>query len=140
VASPIHWIFNKAVIVGEAASHLAVVTSGADDLAARDNEAVTRVTLDELQRVLPAVRARRLLRSVVVREQRATFSLAPGGPARPSASTAVPGFVMAGDWTDTGLPATIEGAVASGHRAADLVVAAGGAAGARTAASASRGA
>ena len=134
VASPVHWIFNKAAIVGGAATHLAIVTSGADELAASDNEAVTRLTLKELERALPAARGRRLLRSVVVREQRATFSLAPGGPARPAASTGVPGFVVAGDWTGTGLPATIEGAVASGHRAADLVIdalQAGGSRGAR---------
>jgi uncharacterized protein with NAD-binding domain and iron-sulfur cluster len=73
--------------------------------------------------VLPRARGRKLLRSVVVREQRATFSVAPGGAARPEAGTTLPGFVMAGDWTDTGLPATIEGAVVSGHHAADLVIA-----------------
>jgi len=122
VEAPIHWVFNKAAIVGEQTSHLAVVTSGADDLAAADNETVTRITLESLQRVLPRVRGRTLLRSVVVREQRATFSLAPGGPARPGAATSVPGFMLAGDWTNTGLPATIEGAVVSGHRAADLVL------------------
>jgi uncharacterized protein with NAD-binding domain and iron-sulfur cluster len=59
---------------------------------------------------------------VVVRERRATFSLAPGSPARPPTLTALAGFYLAGDWTDTGLPATIEGAVASGHRAADEVM------------------
>ena len=122
VDAPIHWVFNKSAILRDQAAHLAVVTSGADTLASSDNDAVTRLTLSQLERVLPRVRGRRLLRSVVVREQRATFSLAPGGPARPAAATAVPGFWLAGDWTDTGLPATIEGAVVSGHRAADLVL------------------
>ena len=123
VDAPIHWIFNKAAIVGEHTTHLAVVTSGADALAAAGNDEVTRLTLGHVERVLPGARGRKLLRSVVVRERRATFSLAPGGPARPAAETALPGFVLAGDWTDTGLPATIEGAVVSGHRAADLVLA-----------------
>jgi zeta-carotene desaturase len=69
------------------------------------------------------VRSARLLRSVVVREPRATFSLAPGGPRRPGTATALTGFFLAGDWTDTGLPATIESAVISGHRAAAAVLA-----------------
>ena len=62
-----------------------------------------------------------LRRAVVVREKRATFSLAPGQPARPGTRTPVPGLFLAGDWIDTGLPATIESAVVSGHRAAEAV-------------------
>lgn len=123
VDAPIHWAFNKAAIVGERATHLAVVTSGADDLAAADNDEVTRITVEHLSRALPMLRKRSVLRSVVVREHRATFSLAPGGPSRPAVSTGIGGFLLAGDWTDTGLPATIEGAVISGHRAADAVIA-----------------
>ena len=61
-------------------------------------------------------------RATVVREPRATFSLAPGQPARPSTETGVRGLWLAGDWIDTGLPATIEGAVRSGHSAADRVI------------------
>ncbi len=56
--------------------------------------------------------------ATVVRERRATFSLAPGQPPRPATLTPVRGFFLAGDWTDTGLPGTIESAVVSGHRAA----------------------
>jgi squalene-associated FAD-dependent desaturase len=122
VDAPVHWIFNKAAIVGEEATHLAVVTSAADALAAADNDTVTRVTVEQVCRVLPRARARRLVRSVVVREQRATFSVAPGGPVRPGTLTPVEGLLLAGDWTDTRLPATIEGAVVSGHRAADAVL------------------
>jgi zeta-carotene desaturase len=63
-----------------------------------------------------------MTRGVVVRERRATFSVAPGQPPRPSVETAVSGLFLAGDWIDTGLPATIEGAVMSGHLAADAVL------------------
>jgi zeta-carotene desaturase len=63
-----------------------------------------------------------LRHAVVVRERRATFSLAPGSPPRPGTRTSLAGFYLAGDWTDTGLPATIEGAVLSGHLAADAVL------------------
>jgi uncharacterized protein with NAD-binding domain and iron-sulfur cluster len=68
---------------------------------------------------VPTSRKARLLRGTVVREPRATFSLAPGQPERPATVTGLKGFLLAGDWIDTGLPATIESAVRSGHRAAD---------------------
>jgi zeta-carotene desaturase len=58
----------------------------------------------------------------VVRERRATFSLAPGNPPRPATATPVEGLFLAGDWIATGLPATIESAVASGHAAARAVL------------------
>ena len=57
-------------------------------------------------------------RAVVVRERKATFSVAPGMPARPPVRTAIPGLFLAGDWIGNDLPATIEGAVISGHAAA----------------------
>lgn len=122
VGGPMHWVFDKSAIFGSASGHLSIVASGAEDLAAMDNQAVTRAALGHLKKALPQTASRTLLRSVVVREHRATFSLAPGSPKRPGAATPVRGFYLAGDWTDTGLPGTIEGAVRSGHRAADLVL------------------
>jgi len=76
----------------------------------------------ELLDALPDVRAAKLVQATVIREPRATFSLAPGQPARPSTETGVRGFLLAGDWIDTGLPATIESAVRSGNRAADRCI------------------
>ena len=58
-----------------------------------------------------------------MRERRATFSLAPGAPPRPSTVTPLAGLFLAGDWTNTGLPATVEGAILSGRRAADAALA-----------------
>ena len=103
--------------------YVALVSSGADAMLARPNEELIQIAHDELLQALPAARAARLLRGTVVRERRATFSLAPGQPPRPAAETAVKGLVLAGDWIDTGLPATIEGAVRSGNRAAELAIA-----------------
>jgi len=122
VGGPMHWVFNKSAIYGDATAHLSIVASGARDLASADNHEVTDRAMAQLRTVLPGARGRKVLRSVVVREHRATFSIAPGQPPRPQTTTAVPGFFLAGDWTDTGLPGTIEGAVASGHRAADIVL------------------
>lgn len=122
VHGPMQWAFDRRAIVGSHAHHLSIVASGAVELARESNEAVTARAVAQLSAALPAMRQRQVLRSVVVREHRATFSLAPGGPERPAPTTPLPGFVLAGDWTDTGLPATIEGAVLSGHRAAEAVL------------------
>ncbi len=73
----------------------------------------------------PGAREAALIRATVIREKQATFSLAPGQPARPGPATPVAGLYLAGDWTDTGLPGTIESAVVSGHRAARLALARG---------------
>ncbi|MEO8482151.1 MAG: hydroxysqualene dehydroxylase HpnE [Acidobacteriota bacterium] len=122
VQGPMQWAFDRQAIVGSAVHHLSVVASGAVELVRESNEEITARAVAQLSAALPAMQQRRVLRSVIVREHRASFSLAPGGPARPDQKTALPGFVLAGDWTNTGLPATIEGAVVSGHRAAEAVV------------------
>src|SRR4029434_2686672 len=76
----------------------------------------------EVEEAIPSAHRGRLLRATVVREKRATFSLAPGAPPRPPPETAVKGLYLAGDWIDTGLPGTIESAVVSGHRAARALI------------------
>ena len=81
-------------------------------------DAIVERALQELHDALPAARLAGGKKTSVVRERRATFSLAPGQPARPAAVTPLAGFYLAGDWTDTGLPGTIESAALSGHRAA----------------------
>jgi zeta-carotene desaturase len=103
------------------ATHLSLVSSGAAAILNRTNEELIRLAHDELLDALPASRTVRLLRATVVREPRATFSLAPNEPPRPGTETGVRGLFLAGDWIDTGLPATIESAVRAGHRAAELI-------------------
>ena len=112
------WVFDKRLVFGDEFSHLSLVSSGAAEILAETNEALIRRAHQELLDALPGVRDAKLLRATVVREPRATFSLAPGQPARPSTETAVKGFLLAGDWINTGLPATIESAVRSGYMAA----------------------
>jgi squalene-associated FAD-dependent desaturase len=116
------WVFDKRDVFGGSASHLSLVSSGADRLVSLPNDQLIAAAHGELLEALPAVRPARLLRSTVVRERQATFSLAPGQPARPATVTGVRGLFLAGDWIDTGLPATIESAVRSGHRAAEAVL------------------
>jgi squalene-associated FAD-dependent desaturase len=116
------WVFDKRLVLGDDASHLSLVSSGAADILAETNIELVHRAHGELLDALPDVRAARLLQATVVREPRATFSLAPGQPARPTAETDLHGFLLAGDWTATGLPATIESAVRSGHRAAECCI------------------
>ena len=116
------WIFDKSQLAGSAWSHLSLVSSGADDVVAQSNEALIALATRELKAALPAAAQATVRRASAVREKRATFSLAPTEPPRPAAQTTLAGLVLAGDWTDTGLPATIESAVVSGHRAADDIL------------------
>jgi hydroxysqualene dehydroxylase len=112
------WVFDKRAILGDGSSHLSLVSSGATALVGQGNQELVDLAVAELTAAVPAARGAVLRRAVVVREKRATFSVAPGQPPRPPVETAIPGLFLAGDWIDTGLPATIEGAVVSGHRAA----------------------
>ena len=79
--------------------------------------------LRELAEFFPAVKDAHLEKAQVVKEVRATFSALPGLEAkRPMAETRFPNFYLAGDWTKSGWPATMEGAVRSGYLAADAVL------------------
>ena len=116
------WVFDKRALFGETSSHLSLVSSGAEAIVGRSNQEIVDLALSELSGAMPMVRSASLRHAVVVREKRATFSVAPGQPPRPPTRTGVPGLFLAGDWIDTGLPATIESAVISGHAAADAVL------------------
>jgi len=112
------WVFDKQRIVSADLSHLSLVSSGAETVVSLDNEVLSRRALDELATAIPDARRATVRHVSIVRERRATFSLSPAMPPRPPTTTPIPGFLLAGDWIDTGLPATIESAVVSGHRAA----------------------
>jgi len=116
------WVFDKRRVFGESASHLSLVASGADALAGQDTPALVAMAAREVAGAIPGARAAHLVRGTVVREKRATFSVAPGQPPRPGVTTPVAGLFLAGDWIDTGLPATIESAALAGHRAAVAIL------------------
>jgi len=116
------WVFDKRRIVGGGLSHLSMVSSGAEEIVALGNEAIAAKAVGELRGAIPAARSATIRRVSIVRERRATFSLSPSMPRRPSLTTPVDGLLLAGDWIETGLPATIEGAVVSGHAAARAVL------------------
>lgn len=114
------WVFDRRAIVGGASSHLSMIASGAETIVSMGNDELIALALADVRAALPAARAAVVRKGLAVREKRSTFSLAPDAPPRPQAETAIAGFVLAGDWIDTGLPATIESAAVSGHRAARM--------------------
>lgn len=116
------WVFDKRLVLGGQASHLSLVSSGASPLTGLANDDLIHAAHVELLDALPEIRQARLVHATVIREPHATFSLAPDQPPRPPATTPIRRLWLAGDWTDTGLPATIEGAVRSGHAAAEAAL------------------
>jgi squalene-associated FAD-dependent desaturase len=118
--SPVQWAFDRSRAASLPHGRYVVVTlSGADDLLRQSSTDLREQLLPALAELLPAARAARVERFMVTRDQAATFRQSPGSARlRPGARTAMPGLYLAGAYTDTGWPATMEGAVQSGLRAA----------------------
>lgn len=125
VGTPVQWVFDRTgPDEAPGAQRLVVSLSAAGDLARAPAARVRDLVLPALADLLPAARSATVLDVLVTREPHATFLPAPGTAAlRPAAATALPGLAVAGAWTATGWPATLEGAVRSGHSAADAVLA-----------------
>jgi zeta-carotene desaturase len=119
----VQWVFNRRKITaGERnlASHVSCVISAGREFVEMTNEQLIKIALDDLRSVYRAT-PRVPVHAVVIREKRATFSCTPEVERfRPDNATAVPNLFLAGDWTNTGLPATIEGAIVSGEKCAKL--------------------
>ena len=103
-------------------SHLELVVSVARKLIPMTQSEIVELALRELALFFPSVTDAKLLKAVVTKEMKATFSVLPGLTAkRPEARTGWPELYLAGDWVDTGWPATMEGAARSGFLAAEAV-------------------
>ncbi len=122
--SPAQWVFNRTAMAGlpGPGQHLAVSVSGARQEVTRGKPELIAQFTQELARLLPRAGAARVRRATVVKEPEATFAAAPGQAARRPGPLTSAGVLLAGAWTDTGWPATMEGAVRSGVRAARLAV------------------
>ena len=118
----VQWLFNKRKIQNTSGKggHISAVISAADAFVDLTNDELIRLTMEDLHSVYPTF-PDHPAHAVVIREKRATFSCTPATERlRPSQKTPIPNLFLAGDWTDTGHPATIEGAIVSGERCADL--------------------
>jgi squalene-associated FAD-dependent desaturase len=127
----IQWMFHKSRLQpmrtreGEksaAGSYIELVVSSSKSLIEKSRSEVVDLALAEVREFFPAARAAQLVKSTVIKEVNATYSPRPGIDAhRPPAVTAWPRVFLAGDWTATGWPATMEGAVRSGYLAAEAL-------------------
>ncbi len=123
--SPLQWVFNKSRIQGlpGPGQYLCVSMSGAWEHAPMAKEALRAMVLPELEQVFPEAATATVERFIVVKQLAATFRCTPGAQAhRLPQQTPVGNLVLAGDWTQTGWPATMESAVRSGRLAATEVV------------------
>jgi flavin-dependent amine oxidoreductase len=120
VNSPVQWVFDRTGPSGlRSGQYLAVSLSAADDYVDVPASALRKQFLPAMADLFPAVHDARVTDFFVTRERRATLRQVPGCERlRPKAATALPGLVLAGAWTDTGWPDTMEGAVRSGLNAA----------------------
>jgi squalene-associated FAD-dependent desaturase len=130
LGTTVQWVFDRTVssgarqASGPGVQYLVASLSAADDLLGRHPDELAAETVRELARLLPAARHATVLDTLVTKERTATFRAAPATAAlRPPARSRLPGLAVAGAWTDTGWPATMEGAVRSGHAAATAVLA-----------------
>jgi squalene-associated FAD-dependent desaturase len=125
VGTPVPWLFDRgspAIVPG--GQYVAVSVSAADDEQSMEPDTLREHYLRALAALLPAARGARVERCFVTREHAATFRAAPGARAlRAGPRTGLPSVVLAGSWTDTGWPATMEGAVRSGQTAAGTALA-----------------
>lgn len=131
LGSPVQWVFDRTESSGlggradgKGGQYLAVSQSAAEDEIDEPVAALRAKYLPELERLLPAARGAEVRDFFVTRERTATFAPTPGvGRLRPTARTNAPGLYLAGAWTATGWPATMEGAVRSGFSAAGAALA-----------------
>jgi hydroxysqualene dehydroxylase len=134
VGTPIQWVFDRThqsglsatptTAPGSSGQYLAVSVSAADAYIDLPVAEIRAKLMPELISLLPGVRDAHIVDFFVTRERDATFRPAPGSASlRLPAATLAPGLFVAGAWTDTGWPATMEGAVRSGNAAADALLA-----------------
>jgi squalene-associated FAD-dependent desaturase len=128
------WIFNKTSLYGTPTSgssrqeqYLQMVISASYDFLKKSRQEIIDIVLREVRQALPRAQQAELLKATVIKEAAATFSPQPGVDRwRPPQQTKVPQLFFAGDWTATGWPATMEGAVRSGYFAAQSIARAAG--------------
>jgi zeta-carotene desaturase len=118
---------NRALAPEAGGSYVELVISSSKNLIEKSRAEIIELVLAEVREFFPAARSANLVKSTVIKEVHATYSPRPGIDAhRPRAATAWPRVFLAGDWTATGWPATMEGAVRSGYLAAEALIRAAG--------------
>jgi uncharacterized protein with NAD-binding domain and iron-sulfur cluster len=123
--SPLQWVFNRSAITGDplgVGQLITISVSAAWDYVDLSREELARIFLAEMAGAFPAAGEANVLNVTVVKQREATFRCLPGaGRLRPGPVTPLANFFLAGEWTNTGWPSTMEGAVRSGQQAARSV-------------------
>jgi len=130
VGTPVQYLFDRSAAAGvpPGCQYLAVSLSGAEREMQMSVDALREQYLPAIEQLLPRARGAKVERFLATREHAATFRAAPGTAAlRPGPDSGITGLALAGSWTATGWPATLESAVLSGHAAARTALAALGA-------------
>ena len=126
----LHWMYNKSLLQpwrNSSGSYLELVVSASRRFAALERKEAIELGVKELAEFFPAVKTAKLVKAALIKEVRATFGVPPGiDRSRPGAISPWPQCFLAGDWTATGWPSTMESAVRSGHLAAEAVCSAMG--------------
>jgi zeta-carotene desaturase len=119
----IHWMYNQSRLQrGRKGHYIELVVSATRAFAALPREAAIQQAIAELAEFFPIVKEAKLEKVALVKEVRATFGVPPGiDAARPTAVSPWPNCFLAGDWTATGWPSTMESAARSGHLAAETL-------------------
>src|SRR5437667_1919487 len=133
----IQWMFHKTMFhqnrseeisrqgaepAAEAKSYIEVVISSSKTLVEKSRQEILDLAMKELAEFFPAMKSVKLVKATVIKEIHATYSVRPGlDQYRPHAKTEWPRLFLSGDWTATGWPATMEGAVRSGYLAAEAI-------------------
>jgi squalene-associated FAD-dependent desaturase len=123
--SPLQWIFNDTDLKSrnESGQHIVISLSGAWEWQDRSKQELREIFTAEMEKAFPAAVEAKIDKFTIVKMLEATFRVGPGSQqTRLSQQTPLPGFYLAGDWTDTGWPSTMESAVRSGNLAAMYVV------------------
>ncbi len=125
----IQWIFNQSsrhagsFSADHGGAYLGLVVSASDDWMKTPRQVIIDQAMEDLESLLPTARQAKLIKAIVVKEGRATFAPRPGSDAlRPGPSSPLSNFSIAGDWVQTGWPATMESAVRSGYQAAEVLL------------------
>ena len=128
--TPVQWVFNKSRLWNQQGpgQYLDISLSGAEQFVDMPTSDILQLFTKEMFALFPAARGAELKRALVVKQREATFAAVPGVRAlRPAQATPLANLFLAGDWTDTGWPATMESAVRSGLLAARAVIRSGAA-------------
>lgn len=126
LGTKVHWVFNKSKIFSLKQNkifYITAVISNAKEIVNLDKNKIVSIVMNDLSKNLPKLSEANVLYASVIKERKATFSASPGAENyRPEQKSIIENLYLAGDWTKTSLPATIEGAIYSGFLCADLII------------------